>query len=371
MGIHSAVTLVAVVAFSLTLSATAQQQGDCTTRTTDGRTPGQCTPIRQCGYFMRMLTAPTVSQRDRILMRENQCSPKQPDDKIVYVCCPLDGKQGLSALRHPLLPRECGAVKWERIVNVTETKIKEYPWLALIEYTKPTQDKLHACGGVLISERYILTAAHCATSTVISNLGWRITNVRLGEWDTLTNPDCHVTNNGAGETVCAPPYQDVPIEEIIVHPSYNKDGVSQMHDIAMIRLKDPVQFSDFLQPICLPNKQLDADELVGLVTEVAGWQAKSSSRMKKSEVIITAFEKCQKKYAERNVQIVPSHLCGAPNADECHGNSGGPLMLLHDNAYLLGGLLSFGPVLCPNRDHPDIYTRVAAYTEWIIENLRA
>ncbi|XP_034488047.1 serine protease easter isoform X2 [Drosophila innubila] len=372
--------LAVVVVCSLTLSANGQRQGDCTSITTDGRVLGQCTPVRQCEYFMRILTAKVVSQSDRNLLRDNRCH--QQNDNDVQVCCPLEagnnkwisgsvaqpGRDALGALRHPLLPLECGAVKWERS-NDTDTKIKEYPWLALIEYLKPNQEKLHACGGVLISIRYVLTAAHCVSSRSIINSGWEIHAIRLGEWDTVTNPDCQV-NGASGNVDCAPSYQDVLVEEVIVHPLYNKDAASQTNDIAMVRLRDPAQLSDYVQPICLPNKQLRADELEQLVTEVAGWQAKSTSRPRKSQVTVTSIEQCQTQYAAQNIRILASQLCGTANTNECHGNSGGPLMLFKNDAYILGGLLSFGPVTCATPGWPDIYTRVASYIDWIHENLK-
>ncbi|KAH8311893.1 hypothetical protein KR044_008525, partial [Drosophila immigrans] len=230
------------------------------------------------------------------------------------------------------------------------------------------QEKLHACGGVLISQRYALTAAHCISNPSISNSGWRIQTVRLGEWDTTTNPDCQVTN-AFENTECAPRYQDVPVDQIIVHPQYNKDGASQTNDIAIIRLRELAELSDYVQPICLPNKQLRADELEDLVTEVSGWQARNSSRPRKSQVRITSIEQCQQRYGAQNIRILASQLCGTANSNECHGNSGGPLMLFKNDAYLLGGLLSFGPVTCALPDWPDIYTRVASYIDWIHENL--
>ncbi|ALC45515.1 CG3505, partial [Drosophila busckii] len=338
---------------------------NCVSRIPEGRITGHCISIRQCEYFLRILQRPDISQAERNLLRDNRCS-RQED---VQVCCPVDGYlSGLGALTNPLLPRECGVVKWTRL-NETDTQIDEFPWMALIEYTKPDQEKLHACGGVLISDRYVLTAAHCVSGHSISSMGWQVRNVRLGEWDTLTNPDCQVSKTSK-QPDCAPPHQDVAVEEIIVHPVYNKDGKSQTNDIALIRLRNPAQLNDYVQPICLPNKQVRADELEDLVTEVGGWQTTSSTRMQKSEVIITSIENCQRQYAQQNVQILASQLCGAAKSNECRGNSGGPLMLLKNNVYLLGGIMSFGPIPCPSPGWPDIYTRVASYIDWIHENLK-
>ncbi|KAH8286694.1 hypothetical protein KR018_003679, partial [Drosophila ironensis] len=228
------------------------------------------------------------------------------------------------------------------------------------------QEKLHACGGVLISERYILTAAHCVAQAEAAHL--RITAVRLGEWDTSTNPDCQY-HEDQRKAECAPGYQDIPVEELLPHPQYDRDNLSQPYDIALIRLASRAQLSEFVEPICLPNKQLRADELEGLVTEVAGWQAKSSPRMRKSSVTIDEIEECQRKYAAQGVRIQASQLCGLANAKECHGNAGGPLMLFKNEAYLLGGLVSFGPVPCPTANWPDVYTRVASFIDWIHDNL--
>ncbi|KAH8383473.1 hypothetical protein KR009_008881, partial [Drosophila setifemur] len=228
------------------------------------------------------------------------------------------------------------------------------------------QEKIHACGGVLISDRYILTAAHCVQQAAANNL--QITAVRLGEWDTSTNPDCQY-HEDAKQAECAPVYQDIPVEELLPHPLYDRTNLSQAYDIALIRLRSPATLNEFVEPICLPNKQFRADELEGLVTELAGWQATSSSRMRKSSVTITSIEECQRKYAGQKLRIQASQLCGLANTKECHGNSGGPLMLFKNDGYLLGGLVSFGPVPCPNPNWPDVYTRVASYIDWIHDSL--
>ncbi|EDW85057.1 uncharacterized protein Dwil_GK12812 [Drosophila willistoni] len=354
--------IVAVVFCSLALSAAGQRTRtpDCLAKLPDGRVGGHCIPVRQCDFFMKILEAGNVSDSDRILLRENQCDILNQD---IQACCP--STVGLGALNHPLLPRDCGRVKWQRN-NQTETTIREYPWLALIEFTKQNNEKIHACGGVLISQRYLLTAAHCIHSS-----NWTLSGVRVGEWDTSTNPDCQVSSDRSMQVDCAPTYQDIAVEEVIVHPLYQKNSFNQTNDIALIRLGALAQLNDFVQPICLPNKQLRADELEGLVTEVGGWQAKTSTRMRKSQVIITSLRDCQEKYSVYHLNIQPSQLCGKANANECHGNSGGPLMLYKNDAYLLGGLLSFGPVPCPSAGWPDVFTRVASYIEWIHSKLRA
>ncbi|XP_017046725.1 serine protease easter [Drosophila ficusphila] len=353
-----------VVVGSLALGASAQLTLNCVSDIPSGRVTGHCISIRNCDYFMKILASSNLSQSDRILLRRNQCGGSGVD---VQVCCPSTA--GLAALTHPLLPKDCGSVRWQRSNDTeTETRVREFPWLALIEYTRDNQEKIHACGGVLISDRYVLTAAHCLAQAATSNL--KITAVRLGEWDTSTNPDCQF-HQDTKVTDCAPPYQDLAVEELLPHPQYTRTDSSQINDIALIRLATPATFNDFVLPICLPNKQLRADELEGLVTEVAGWQATSSSRMRKSLVTINSLEECQRKYAGQQLNIQVTQLCGLTTTKECHGNAGGPLMLFKNGGYLLGGLMSFGPVPCPNPDWPDVYTRVAAFTDWIHDSLRA
>ncbi|EDW24927.1 GL24416 [Drosophila persimilis] len=360
----AAVVLFLAVISSFSLRLTAQGTDNCISKTQNGRTTGNCISIKECEYFMKILSSVNLTQNDRILLRDNQCGVRSRDVPV-QVCCP--STVGLGALALPLLPKNCGSVRWQR-TNDTETRIKEFPWLALIEYTKASKEKIHACGGVLISNRYVLTAAHCVANAEADNL--QISAVRLGEWDTSTNPDCQFDEQ-TKIVNCAPVYQDIGVEQVISHPLYNKTDLSQVNDIALIRLAQPAILNEFVEPICLPNKQLRADELEGLVTEVGGWQARSSSRMKKSTVTITSIEDCQEKYARQNLHIQASQLCGAANANECHGNAGGPLMLFKNGGYLLGGLVSFGPVPCPNPDWPDVYTRVTSYVDWIEGQLKA
>lgn len=80
---------------------------------------------------------------------------------------------------------------------------------------------------------------------------WKLFEVRLGEWDTTTNPDCE---EEANERVCNDKHVDVPVTEVIVHENYLPDSRHQQHDIALLRLDRQIKFTDFIKPICLPTE---------------------------------------------------------------------------------------------------------------------
>lgn len=89
------------------------------------------------------------------------------------------------------------------------------------------------CGGTIINERYILTAAHCISSNrdVLSG-------VRVGEHNIQTETDCE----GTGESlVCADQYQDFGIEEILAHPEFDVRG--RQNDIGLLRLDRNIDFT--------------------------------------------------------------------------------------------------------------------------------
>lgn len=75
--------------------------------------------------------------------------------------------------------------------------------------------------------------------------------VRLGEWDTRTDPDCQ--DFADDERVCNDGHEDVAVENLIPHPNYNRSSPLKMNDIALIRLAQGVQFTTFIKPICLPS----------------------------------------------------------------------------------------------------------------------
>lgn len=190
-----------------------------------------------------------------------------------------------------------------------------------------------------------------------------------------TNPDCEV--DVRGEKDCAPPHIDVPVENAITHPKYDPKSLNQVNDIALLRLKNAVTFTDFIQPICLPlNSNLRTTTFDGVIMDVAGWgktESKSNSNVKlKATLAVVPLEKCRHVYRPKNILLETTQMCagGEKGVDSCRGDSGGPLIGLGttsrgDTYYFLIGVVSFGPASCGIEGWPGVYTRVVNFIDWI------
>jgi secreted trypsin-like serine protease len=92
---------------------------------------------------------------------------------------------------------------------------------------------------------------------------------------------------------------------------------------------------------------------------------------------VVSNEDCGKVYREKRLDIGDGQLCagGVEGKDSCTGDSGGPLMSTGISSrdgrtrYFLAGVVSFGPDPCGRKDWPGVYTRVARYTDWILNQL--
>ncbi|CAF5112337.1 unnamed protein product [Rotaria sp. Silwood1] len=206
-------------------------------------------------------------------------------------------------------------------------------------------------GGVLISNRHILTAAHCF-------------------------PSYHPSNNkdysfAMGHHNIQEKYFVSKAKHIIRHAAYNTNG-KNINDIALVELNQTVDFNNSrFGFICLPLKHINNDETypsIGKETWVVGWgttqfQGHVSQVLMQVAVPITTNKGCQEKVTEPSKQICAGYDKGGK--DSCQGDSGGPLVIdIGHGVFELIGLVSFG-VGCAKFMKPGIYTRVSGYVDWI------
>ncbi|XP_033166581.1 serine protease 7 [Drosophila mauritiana] len=352
---------------------------------------GRCLSIYDCQSLLSVIQQTYVSPEDRTFLRNSQCLDgvgRQP-----YVCCTSDrsfgSQESTSAAPPPttissssqgqdgqagrgnLLPSppKCGPHSFSnKVYNGNDTAIDEFIWMALLEYVDNRGRREISCGGSLINNRYVLTAAHCVIGAVETEVG-HLTTVRLGEYDTSKDVDCV-------DKICNPPILQLGIEQATVHPQYDPNNKNRIHDIALLRLDRPVLLNEYIQPVCLPLVSTRMAINTGELLVVSGWgrttTARKSTIKQRLDLPVNDHDYCAGKFATRNIHLISSQLCvgGEFYRDSCDGDSGGPLMRRGFNqAWYQEGVVSFGN-RCGLEGWPGVYTRVADYMDWILETIR-
>lgn len=223
----------------------------------------------------------------------------------------------VAALPDPNVLDACGVTVSDRIVGGEVTGIDEFPWTALLEYKKGDA-KVFACGGSLIDNQHVITAAHCTVEKEAT-----LTGVRLGEWNISSPMDCFEADDCTDDPI------DIPIARVFKHPEYNVKGEEE-NDIAILRLTKPVTYSYFVKPICLPlDKELQAKtNFSDAKFVVAGWgrtEKKQQSDVKMKVILDWVnLNACNEVYNKSKIQISMRQLCagGKMAKDSCQGDSG-------------------------------------------------
>ncbi|RMC12100.1 hypothetical protein DUI87_11235 [Hirundo rustica rustica] len=156
------------------------------------------------------------------------------------------------------------------------------------------------------------------------------------------------------------------IDRIIINPHYMKQ--TKDSDIALMHLQHKVQYTDYIQPICLPEK--NQQFLPGINCSIAGWgniknEGPTSNILQEAEVPLLSNEKCQQWMPKYN--ITENMLCAGYDmggVDSCQGDSGGPLTFEDGDKWFLVGVVSFGEE-CALPQRPGVYVRVTMFVDWI------
>ncbi|CAG5019029.1 unnamed protein product [Parnassius apollo] len=234
------------------------------------------------------------------------------------------------------------ATSTRRIVHGRNTSIAAVPWqVSLREKTYPI------CGGSIITDIWLITAAHCLIKARANEL-----SVRLGSsWKTR-----------GGEMY--------DVKECHVHPRYNSK--TKICDVGLVQLYSPLRFSAKILPIRLVAKEsrLPADQ----PAVVSGWGklregGPSATYLQSSTVKTIAMKLCRRSGLDRRAIDPASMFCAGsfsqPAPDACQGDSGGPLV--QDGVLI--GVVSWG-LGCARGNFPGVYTRLSSPIIWDwIQNL--
>ena len=238
-----------------------------------------------------------------------------------------------------------------RVVNGTPVSNAEvYPWMVYV------QSGNYLCGGTLISEDTVLTAAHCVDGVSASSIF-----VTVGEYDLTIDTD--------GE--------ERDITQVYVHNDY--DDSTFQNDIALLRLKQNVE-TDNLARLTLTQTETVIENESN--TKVIGWgtteayaptdydsvEHEISNTLLEATVPLRTDAVCTTSYEDHATKYDSSTMLCAGfdegGTDACHGDSGGPLLYNDNGDWKQVGIVSWG-YGCANANSPGVYTRLAVYDDWI------
>uniref|UniRef100_A0A8C7N8Z6 Transmembrane serine protease 15 n=1 Tax=Oncorhynchus kisutch TaxID=8019 RepID=A0A8C7N8Z6_ONCKI len=236
-----------------------------------------------------------------------------------------------------------------RVVGGTDSRKGAWPWMVSLYFRGR-----HVCGATLIDNEWLVTAAHCVYGK----------NIHLSNWEA-------VLGLHSQDSVDVLPSQTRKVDHIIMNKHYNRR--TKDADIAMMHLQTNVNFTDNIQPICLPGsgQQFEA----GMKCFITGWgaeveQGTSANVLQQAVLPLVSRSECQKLLPEYN--ITARMVCAGYSeggVDSCQGDSGGPLMCEEDGHWVQVGVISFG-VGCGRPQHPGVYALVSQFTDWVVQTRR-
>jgi secreted trypsin-like serine protease len=192
-------------------------------------------------------------------------------------------------------------------------------------------------------------------------------SVRLGAFDLKNNTLCQ-------DTICSETTIDVPVERTVKHESYLRTTKSMENDIALIKLRDPVTYSTFVGPICLPTDR-NGQTAEKFVT--AGWGIVHGrslfNQQKVSNMRLVDQNDCQEGY--KDSKFDGNQFCAIydEGGEKCNGDAGGGVMSTKMiggvSHHYLEGIYSFG-IGCYVDGVPEVYTKVESYLAWINQQMQ-
>ncbi|XP_031345172.1 phenoloxidase-activating enzyme-like [Photinus pyralis] len=310
-----------------------------------------CVTLSLCPPLQRYVTNPitnyTLSSVERLI-----CGV----DEEVRVCCDQMAIANLEKESKPFYKntKTCGS----------QDPIYEFPWMVgFVAYG------WSLCSGALLNERYVLTSASCISQKESLNLF----TILLGDLN-LKNNSCNQTNSASEECLQV---KSLSIEEAIPHPLFN----GTFNNVGLIRLNESVVFTEYIQPICLPNATSNWTAVNSMYTSgfIIHFDPKTEREKFKrnTTIILKSLDTCKEWYKRLGHTITLNELnfCSIDKDEtplafvNTFVDHGAPVVTFHNNQWYAEGIVSLA-VDVADRQRPIVHTNVSYYLDWIHSNMK-
>uniref|UniRef100_A0A182MU69 Peptidase S1 domain-containing protein n=1 Tax=Anopheles culicifacies TaxID=139723 RepID=A0A182MU69_9DIPT len=241
-----------------------------------------------------------------------------------------------------------------RITNGQLAGTAQFPYQAVI-YSEAGDGYYSLCGGTILTNNYILTAAHCVTNDLDQAVTGGIVILGATNRDVFQSTQQRMTFGMAG---------------IRVHPQYDSNSIR--NDIATIRLDTPAVYNTYVKAIDLPALS-DTRQFGGAEGTASGFGRTSDTSAPSSVLMyvrnpIMTNAQCNLYWSTTVVQA--QNVCFDPTGGRsaCHGDSGGPLTVVDAGRTLQIGIASFVSANGCTSGAPSVWVRISYFRDWIRQN---
>ncbi|XP_053197274.1 serine protease 33 [Scomber japonicus] len=249
--------------------------------------------------------------------------------------------------------QQCGRppIAENRIVGGMDATDGAWPWQVDIH-----KAAIHICGGSIITQNWVLSAAHCFPNP--------------------SDVDSYIIYAGRYQLNGYNPHESTHYVSQVVIP-YGYVEPQSGKDLVLVQLSNPVTWSDYARPICLPASGILFPG--GMQCYVTGWgnirvdvPLSGSAPLQEVQVPIISQSSCQEMYRMEQVDILYDMICAGfqeGGKDSCQGDSGGPLVCqMVNGTWVQAGVVSFG-LECAKENQPGVYTRLTSYSSFISDTI--